>query len=927
MRPIKLTMSAFGPYAKKTVLELDKLGMNGLYLISGDTGAGKTTIFDAVTFALYGTASGENREQSMFRSKYADNDTPTEVELEFMSAGKKYIVKRNPDYMRPKMRGSGMTRQSSDAELHLPDGKVITSNDGVNKAIHNIIGIDREQFMQIAMIAQGDFLKLLLASTDKRIEIFRELFKTDFYKLLQTKLSEESGKLGNECSAIMKSIVQYIMGISADENSELCGEIDKVKAEKKSTVVDPSQIIELLENLNSSDKACENELKERIYELDKKLEIVNGNLGKIEMQDNAKASLEQAKNGLAEEEKRFEDLKKSLETAKAKSPEIDRYSAEKARLEAELPRYDAVVELENDVARTKAEHSEKKSLVEKKVELFKTDSEKLEQLKNELKSLSDVGEENQKLIGEKGKAENKMEKLEALSASIKEYNDKKKLLEQLQEEYLKSAENSERLNAVYVQLDKAFYNEQAGILAERLVEGKACPVCGSYDHRCPAKKSENAPTSEQLKKAKLDAEKAQKDYQNKSVACGSANTVVVELQKNIEKQLNSLWENVSLENAGGVIEDETKRLNDELSRIKSAIAEAEKKQARKEALGEEVPARETALSKLKSEIEAHNNDISGLISAIEAKSKQLETDRQTLSCDSKKTAVEKVAELGKTIARLKDELKKAEADFNDSDKKIGNFTATIQELETQISAVEELDKEAQNAEKLKLTEEKTLLDEQSKQIHTRLFANENALLNIRSQWTKYCEVEKHYIWMKALSVTANGQPDKKDNDYITLETHIQMTYFERIVARANTRLMVMTGGQYELKRCGESADKRSKSGLDLDVIDHYNGSVRSVKTLSGGESFKASLALALGLSDEVQASSGGVMLDTMFVDEGFGTLNDVSLDQVMEALTGLAEGNRLVGIISHVDYLKQRIDKQIVITKQDAGGSTAKIVV
>lgn len=925
MRPIKLTMSAFGPYAKETVLELDKLGMNGLYLISGDTGAGKTTIFDAITFALFGEASGENREPSMLRSKYADAQTPTEVELEFISAGKTYKVKRNPEYMRPKLRGEGMTLQSGDAELHLPDRKVITSTNSVNEAIHDIIGIDREQFMQIAMIAQGDFLNLLLASTDKRIEIFRELFKTDFYKLLQSKLSEESGKLGNECSAIMKSIVQYIMGISAEENSELFGEIEKVKAEKKNAVVNPTQIIELLENLNSSDKDCENELKERLSELDKKLEIVNGNLGKIEMQDNAKASLEQAENGLAEEKKRYEDLKKSFEAAKAKLPEIDSFSTEKSKLEAELARYDVADELENDIARAKSEHSEKKSALEKKIELYKTNSEALEQLKNELNSLSDVGEENQKLIGEKGKAESRLEKLEELSASIKEYNDKKKQLEQLQEEYLKSAENSKRLSAVYAQLDEAFYNEQAGILAERLVEGKACPVCGATVHLCPAKKSENAPTAEQLKKAKLDAEKAQRDYQSKSVACGSANTVVSELQKNIEKQINSLWENVSLESAHGVIEDETKRLNNELFRINSEIAEAEKNKSRKAALGEIVPAKETELSKLKSEIEAYNSDISGLISEIKTKNNLLENEKKTLSCDSKKTAVEKVAVLGNTIARLNDELKKAEADAKDSEKKIDIFNATIQELKTQISVVEKLDKESETAKKLKLTEEKNLVDEQSKQIHTRLFANEKALINIRSQWEKYSAAEKHYIWMKALSVTANGNVNDKDK--ITLETYIQMTYFERIVARANTRLMVMTGCQYELKRCGEAANKRSKSGLDLDVIDHYNGSVRSVKTLSGGESFKASLALALGLSDEVQASSGGVMLDTMFVDEGFGTLNDISLDQVMEALTGLAEGNRLVGIISHVDYLKQRIDKQIVIKKQDAGGSTAEIVV
>ena len=297
MRPIKLTVSAFGPYAGRTVLDLDKLGTNGLYLITGDTGAGKTTIFDAITYALYGEASGDNREPSMFRSKYAEADTPTEVELVFSYAEKTYTVKRNPEYDRPKSRGDGFTTQKAEVQLQYPDGRVVTKQRDVDNAIRDIMGINRSQFLQIAMIAQGDFLKLLLAPTEDRKKIFRQIFKTQLYQDLQDRLKRESGQLNDKCEAARSSIKQYIDGISCDENDVLSIEVEKAK----SGILPTTDVIDLVDRLLSQDNDKKSVIEKSISDADNKLEIVNANLGKIEAKEKAQTALEKAQNDLAAE--------------------------------------------------------------------------------------------------------------------------------------------------------------------------------------------------------------------------------------------------------------------------------------------------------------------------------------------------------------------------------------------------------------------------------------------------------------------------------------------------------------------------------------------------------------------------------------------------------------------------------------------------
>ncbi|MGI6767318.1 MAG: SbcC/MukB-like Walker B domain-containing protein [Lentihominibacter sp.] len=921
MRPIKLTVSAFGPYAGKTVLELDKLGTNGLYLITGDTGAGKTTIFDAITYALYGGASGDNREPSMFRSKYASEDTPTEVELVFSYGGKTYVVKRNPEYERPRTRGEGYTTQKAEALLQYPDRRTVTKQREVDNAIYDIMGINRSQFLQISMIAQGDFLKLLLAPTEERKKIFRQIFNTQLYQNLQEKLKRESGTLNERCDAVRNSIRQYIDGISCDENDVLSIEVEKAK----NSTLPTNDVIELIERLLNQDKDKNAVLKKSIEDADKQLEIINGNLGKIETQEKAQAALDKATDDLAGEIKTNENLKFAFHVEEQKIPERDKFSEEKAKIEAEFSRYEALATLENQIQNDEKDISEHEEQLRKDQNRHALDEAELDKFKKEYESLSDAGKDKEKLSNQRDKAKERQIRLRNISEELDFFHDLNNKLILLQSEYKEAAKASEEASADYEAKNRTFLDEQAGIIAETLEEGKPCPVCGSLEHPCAAHKSENAPTEAQLKKAKDNAERARRNSEKKSGQCNEARVKLDAKKAEVEKLVKELWQDISVEEAKNKIQEEQTYVSVHIETLNEAISEEEKKILRRSELSETIPETEASLKENEKDISALNNALEAQKASLSGKKAQHDNDKKLLQFGSKAEAEKEVMALEKAIKELKDAYDNVHKKLTGSNEKIAGYKASIKELSDQLSSDCNLDKEEEIKKKDEITEKRKIDDTISTTLYSRIETNNKALVNIRAKVGNLDELEKRCAWMKALSSTANGNISGKEK--VMLETYIQMTYFERIIARANTRFMTMSGGQYELKRRKEAENNRSQSGLDLDVIDHYNGTERSVKTLSGGESFKASLSLALGLSDEIQASAGGVKLDTMFVDEGFGSLDDESLDHAMKALSSLADGNHLVGIISHVADLKSRIDKQIVVTKEKSGGSKAQIII
>lgn len=921
MRPIKLTLSAFSSYSQKTVLDLDKLGESGLYLITGDTGAGKTTIFDAITYALYGEPSGDIREVSMLRSKNAKPETPTEVELVFSYGGKEYTVKRNPEYERPKTRGEGLTKQSADATLIYPDERVITKSNDVTKAIEEILGINRNQFMRISMIAQGEFRKLLDATTEDRINIFRHIFKTGLYDTLRENLSQKTSELKSKCETIKSNINQHIEGVSYDSSNILSLDMEKAKDGK----LPIKEIIEVIEKLISEDNKSRSDLRKLIDKNHIQLKTVTENLANIENQERLKKSLEEAQKNLDDERNIFKTLETHFQEEKNKIPKRDKLVKAKSKIEAEFSQYDDLEKLEEAIEKYKSEISGNENKIKDASLSCEHKSQKLAKLKNEMDSLKTAGEYKKDLENKLEKANDKQNKLKDISDSFAELHNLSDELINLQEKYKNASEKSTELNKKYDEKNRAFLNEQAGIIAETLSVGKPCPVCGSTHHPHLAEKSESAPTESELKQAKTDAEQARKEAVDKSGDCNTCKTKLQSKNDELGKLVESIWTGTSLEKVEDVLPKEQKDILSEINKLKDDIAIENIKIERKNELEEIIPKNEEELKKTENEISNLKTNLASISSDLKGINNQITNLKNTLRYENKALAEEKVRSIETQIKKLREDYDDAQKKFQESDKKLSGYKSRVEELKNQISSDSKLDKEEELNKMTELEEKKKEYENQLRSLDLRAGTNKKALKNILDKKGNLDKLEKHYAWMKALSDTANGKISNKEK--IKLETYIQMTYFDRIIKRANRRLLTMSDNQYELIRREVAENNRSQSGLDLDVNDHYIGQVRNVKTLSGGESFQAALSLALGLSEEIQASSGGVKLDTMFVDEGFASLDPDSLDQAISALYGLADGNRLVGIISHVESLKTRIDKQIVVTKDKSGGSKAEIII
>ena len=917
MRPIRLVISAFGPYAGRVTLDLDKLGERGLYLITGDTGAGKTSIFDAIIFALYGSASGDFREVSMLRSKYAEADTPTEVELTFLYGGKEYIVKRNPDYERPK-RSGGFTVQKASAELHYPDGSVITKLREVNVAIEEIIGVGREQFAGIAMLAQGEFLKLLFASTVERKKIFQKIFSTQGFYKLQEKLKSEASALSREYEAASAGFRQYLEGISYDDDA-ISEETEALKRGEASF----DEALEIIKKMIDADKALSDSLRLEGEGLDKKLEAVSAVISAYRTREKAaesKKTLEEKMNIAMEE---LPALSEKLSSAEEKKAEIEENKKESALILSRISDYKELdaKRAEKEALSVALEKDEKER--DKLREYIEATKAFNVQNKEELAKFRDLEKEKREFDLRLKEANIRHKEIYALHADFHYFELANEQLGEHQKKYNEAMAEAQKLGAEYTCALKLYLDGQAGILAESLSDGSPCPVCGSLSHPSKAKPTEGAPTE-----AELNKKKEKYDVALNTATAESAETAkllgrveekrsaVAEAYKkltgedefpekeNISKLFNDdleVMENLDNEEVYfGMAELDKKTLEKSLEKgeddfIKGSqeLLEVEKKIAAESAKISEMDERIASLEKNMKYSSAGEATLAAAALTAKAEKMQLEIDEAKEALDKKKTAI---AEMRSAIL----EADKILSENGDMD----------------------IESEVKKQETLKENKEKTAY--MQRKVDIRLANNQKSFDGASKKIKEIGKISEKWSWVKALSDTANGTLSGKEK--IMLETYVQMTYFERIIARANTRLLIMSGGQYELCHRREADNFRAQSGLELDVVDHYNGSVRSVKTLSGGESFKAALALALGLSEEIQSSSGGIKLDTMFIDEGFGSLDEESLGQAMNALSSLSDGNRLVGIISHVSELKGRIENQIVVTKGKGNGSLVKIV-
>lgn len=910
MKPLKLIISAFGPYSGRTEINMARLGSRGLYLITGDTGAGKTTLFDAITFALYGEASGGSREPAMLRSKYAAPETPTFIEMDFLYSGKKYTVRRNPEYSRPRLKGDGITTQTADAALYFPDGRApVTKSRDVTKAVVELIGLDRNQFTQIAMIAQGDFLKLLLSKTEDRSKILRDIFGTGAYLVFQEKLKSEFNLIKANYDETRRGISQYINSLSLPEGQE----------PMDCETADPSAIQDMID----ADTEAAARYNEDIQNTEKEIEALDRLIGRAESCEAMQKELESVQRDLGENILRLPVLERELLTAGSGRKKCTELEIKISSIQKSLPDY---VE--------KAKHIAEKERLEALLEQSRGNSVKAGAVAESLKARITVAKaELESLRGWEVKRagilsagkdlEQKKNSLNRLYEEIISYKNMEADLITAQEKYRLEHQKCEALGLSSLNMERAFLDEQAGILSSRLKDGCPCPVCGSVHHPAPALLAENAPTEDQVNKAKALYAQAERKVMDLSRDAGTKSAVMKQKYVGILKEAAALTDEKDISIIEKKVLEGLKETGFNIQENKKSSEEAERLVIRKNEVEEALPRAEEKLLKAEEvcaglrdrlvELTASISAESGIISAI------------NLEFQSASEAEDKINILKKEKESLEASIDKAEKAYESCKNDVNSGKSKISALKKQLESYEHTDLGKLKLRRGELTAKKTDASEKRDASALRAGSNGKILASINSLLKKSAELERKWALIRPLSATASGSIGGKEK--ITLETYIQMTYFERIISRANTRLMMMTGSQYELKRKNEAENQRSQSGLELDVIDHYNGTLRSVKTLSGGESFKASLSLALGLSDEIQSYSGGIQLESMFVDEGFGSLDEESLDQAISALLSLTGGSRLVGIISHVSELKERIDKQIIVTKNPSGGSCVNIEV
>ena len=918
MRPLKITMSAFGPYAGEVTLDMQKLGKSGIYLITGDTGAGKTTVFDAISYALYGEASGNYRENTTLRSKYASADTPTFVELEFEYNNEIYKINRNPEYPRPNKRGEGFTKQSANAELVMPDGSVITKIKDVSAKVEEIIGINKNQFSQIAMIAQGDFRKLLNCETNERSKIFRKIFKTEPYHNIEIKLSSLFNELKRNREKEKSGIEQYINQLKCNENDTLSLELERAKS--GDVLID--DVIKLAGEIINKDTLEYTKTQKNIESINEEIEKINSNIKLYENQEATKKAYAKASAKLEELKTKRNECEKAYKSAEAQRERLDDLTRKINLINSKMPKYDELKSLENSISeRTQSFEKSNNSLKLKQQEITLLEKE-IDEKSKALEEVKGADLLAQKLNVQKEEIKKKAEALKELKTEIDRCKTEQTNLKNAQSFAKSALDEYGALENEYNQIYIAFFNEQAGIIADELKDGEPCPVCGSTSHPNLARKSENAPSQADVESAQNLVKKAQEKADKARDTASALKSRFDEIAANVKSAAKKLFGTDD-----NVFDDYNSNINalkKEYDRTLALLKTANEKLNLYQKLDKEIPKIQEKQKSLSDEISTLNTQKASDEAFISENTKRVTSIKSELDFESADLAKDKLKEYTNLSNDIKNAIEKSKSAFDDIKSKYDTQKGTKASLENALKEFKEIDLASLNEKSLKLNEYKKDVDKTAKSLYSRIESNKLLVDNISEKRDILKGYDDKYVWLKALSETANGDISGKEK--ITLETFVQMTYFDSIIRKANIRLLTMSDGQYELVRRSDAETLKKNEGLALDVIDHFNASSRSVSTLSGGESFMASLCLALGLSDEIQSSNGGIKLDTMFVDEGFGSLDGEALDRALSALTSLSQGNRLVGIISHVDALCDRIDNKIVITKDRTIGSNAQII-
>lgn len=1035
MKPIKLTMSAFGPYAGTEVIDFSLLEEQNIFVITGPTGAGKTTIFDGICYALYGSASGEGRDGESMRSHFAKDDVLTYVELEFQLRGKNYYVKRIPRQQKRKERGEGYTEQKAEAEFKAPEERVITGVREVNDKITGLLGISCEQFKQIVMIPQNEFRRLLLAESKDREVILRKIFGSWQFQMIQEKLEDNARELRKAIEALIQKELTYIKNIDWGKREDL-----RAKAEKDE--VNEQEIGENLQNLIKQDdeeeKRLEKEAEAKEVELERLQEAlvkaveINNRFDERKNAENNLVQLENSKSNWNEKENKLHKARRALQiraieeqsTKSKKDLEIAVFEHNEAELslaaaEKDFQKskkvlkeedgkerqrkklQDKITDMKKDIEKVK-EHEKLSSQLEtlnkdleEKEKARGNNKAEIEALKDEIKRLKkgiDIAYgaaleyiEHERDLAQKEETLKKLKSLETedktLQSLRQQYGKKKELYETLSKEYETSKKKYEELNQL-------FFQGQAGLLARNLNEGEPCPVCGSPCHPNRALELLGMPSEEELKTIKADFDdlneklrKAADEFSDIRAKGEAQRTNADKIREDIKETMGEV------ENLKFAIE----AYNGAICGIKAKKEEADKKRKEKDKLAEALEKAEGAkkdkeelsknLEKEYREIYAQLQGVKALLSKIQRElsqgiSQEDELLKNISICEEEYNLMKKAHEDAQEAFRKAEiemtkkaenkafkekSIKIAEQEYKEADKKFTEalakagfkdhqeYSASKMEEEAMVELEEGIKKyneelksagdrftkalkDIEGLEPVNIHEinegidlkksQKAVLEKEIKENFARLMHNKALSENMKAAGEEKRKQEETYSVVGHLANMAKGN----NRERLSFERYVLAAYFDDIIHAANQRLVKMTDGRFELSRIKEKQKGAAQQGLEIEIYDYYTGQPRHVKVISGGESFKASLSLALGLSDVVQSYAGGISLDTIFIDEGFGSLDEDSLEKSVQCLLDLQKTGKLVGVISHVGELKERIRAKIEVTP-GMTGSSSKVVV
>ena len=1074
MKPIKLVISAFGPYAgEMPAIDFTGFEDRGLFLIAGDTGAGKTILFDAICFALYGTTSGTYRDTKNLRSEYAAESAESYVDFFFSHQGRSYHVWRQPEYERKKRKGTGVTQIKGRAVLYAEGGETIEGITSVNEAVKRLLCIDEKQFKQIAMIAQGEFWDLLNAKTDDRTKILRTIFQTGGYNNIEYRLKDRMDASWRRKARIEDSIVQYFGDVSAEEGDPLAGTLLELqeRAGRSSSAWNLEEILEITKSLITSDSLAMEKAGEDLKRAEENYDRCRDALAVAEMNNrsvNRLQALREARKALEEKREEMEEKVRLLSRQKLATRQLnpvyvswkekeesvrdsERRIAEKktmvreaaaaaqkaAALSEEAGKEAALAdELQKKIDRIGEEEAgyQQRDRLKREIgqlkaarEHFAEEGQRLEEreasLKDRIATLKETVRKRkdtpERLTEAKALGEKDQELQADLAAltdrAIPEWEKKKKDLASKQKLYLKAQDAYDTAALERLEAERILDHCRAGILAAALKEGEQCPVCGSVHHPAPASMPDTAITEEAFRKLKKKEERLREEKSEANTAAESARSALMQMEEHLKDGITDCLRRTFAGGADGFAQDgktaripqdgpegagaengwdtpdalsakmreaselvrrrlaeNTRRLdklgkeNQELAEAELALEKAQGKETgdliqeraahekRRQDTERDIAGKEAVLETLSGlSFDNWEQAAIGQARARERRNRILQSIEQAEL--GRKEADEALASARSALETMESRLEREALEEKERKKKLeealaGSGFGSAAELleyvlpESRIAASDEEINEyrqavATNRSELEQAEKdaagKVLMDVESLKeqcasrqqetagkreaflaIRNRLMGNRDKQEKIASQTgalEKACRENQisSRLYNLVRGTTGNGK--------ITLEQYIQASGFDGIIAAANRRLLPMSDGQYELCRQEDAPGKKSNTFLDLEVQDHSTGRRRPVGNLSGGESFKASLSLALGLSDTVSSSLGGVQMDALFVDEGFGTLDRRSIDSAMEVLLNLSRANKLVGVISHREELIENIPQQIRVKKTKEG--------